>query len=52
MKENWASITKKTLTKRMMTIILLNIKNILKILLNMHVIVVKHCVWNGNILTH
>jgi hypothetical protein len=35
---------KKTLTKKMMTKILLYIKKILKTFINMHVIVVKHCV--------
>jgi len=44
--ENLASTKKKkkTLTKRMTKKILLNIRKILKTLLNMHVLVVKHCV--------
>ncbi len=47
-KENPASTKKKkkkkNLTKRMTTKILLNIRQKLKTLLNMHAIVVKHCV--------
>jgi hypothetical protein len=39
-----STTTTKNLTKKMMTKILLNIKKILKTLLNMHAIVVKHCV--------
>jgi hypothetical protein len=39
---------KKTLTKRMMKKKLLNIRKILQALINMHAIVVKHCVSHFN----